>query len=175
MQREHDTELPFLDESSRGSPFFWAVSSSSDDTFGAAKGASRLVAALIAAFRMVVKGGLMPHARHGGSGTAAVAVAGSKFDGTGLENEQIGQIHVTLTGFGVGGWYGAVDWGRGDSGFTGWRDDAWANAGLAVALRGLSGLFFCGLENIVIFGEDFKKPACNTPASQHRIMWTCMR
>lgn len=52
---------------------------------------------------MVVKGGLMPQARHGGSGTAAVAVAGSKFDGTALEKEQIGQIHVAFTGFGDGG------------------------------------------------------------------------
>lgn len=39
----------------------------------------------------------MPHARHGGSGVRAFAVAGSKFDGTGLEKEHIGQTHVALT------------------------------------------------------------------------------
>lgn len=70
---------------------------------GPVGGASLFVAALIAAFSTVVKGGLIPHAKHGGSGTAAVAVAGSKFDGTGLEKEQIGQIHVALTGLEEGG------------------------------------------------------------------------
>jgi hypothetical protein len=64
--------------------------------------ASRWVAALIAALRTVVNGGLIPHARHGGRCVPAVAVAGSKFDGTGLENEQIGHIHVALTGLGEG-------------------------------------------------------------------------
>jgi hypothetical protein len=39
----------------------------------------------------------MPHARHGGNGVRAFAVAGSKLDGTGLEKEQIGQTHVALT------------------------------------------------------------------------------
>lgn len=36
----------------------------------------------------------MPQVRHGGSGNASVAIVGSKFDGTGLVNEQIEQIHV---------------------------------------------------------------------------------
>lgn len=62
---------------------------------------SRLVTALIAALRTVVNGGLIPHARQGGKWVAALAVAGSKFDGTGLENEHMGQIHVALTGFGA--------------------------------------------------------------------------
>lgn len=39
----------------------------------------------------------MPHARHGAKGVRAFAVAGSKFDGTGLEKEQMGQTHVALT------------------------------------------------------------------------------
>lgn len=64
------------------------------------KGGSRLVAALIAAFRTVVNGGLMPHARQGGRCVAALAVAGSKFEGTGFENVHIGQIQVALMGFG---------------------------------------------------------------------------
>lgn len=115
----------------------------------------------MAAFRTVVNGGLIPHARHGGRCVPAVAVAGSKFDGTGLENVQIGHIHVALTGLGEGAWCGAADCGRGDCGFTGCRVDACGKAGLAVALRALSGLPFCGLGYIVIFAEDFKKPACN--------------
>lgn len=55
------------------------------------------VAAAIVAFNTVVRGGLMPHARQGGSGVAAVAVAGSKLDGTGFEKEQIGHTHVAFT------------------------------------------------------------------------------
>jgi hypothetical protein len=38
----------------------------------------------------------MPHARHGGKGVREFAATGSKLDGTGLENEQMGQIHVTF-------------------------------------------------------------------------------
>lgn len=44
----------------------------------------------------------MPHARQGGKFVAALAVAGSKFDGTGLEKEHMGQIQVALIGFGDG-------------------------------------------------------------------------
>jgi hypothetical protein len=51
----------------------------------------------------------MPHARHGGSGNASVAIVGSKFDGTGFENEQIGHTQVPLT---VGGRVLAVVDGR---------------------------------------------------------------
>jgi len=39
---------------------------------------------------------LIPQARHGGRGVWIVAVAGSKFEGTGFENVQIGQTHVAL-------------------------------------------------------------------------------
>lgn len=63
-------------------------------------GDSLLAAALIAPFKTVAKGGLIPHARHGGRWVVAVAVAGSKCEGTKLENEHIGQIHVALTGLG---------------------------------------------------------------------------
>lgn len=51
----------------------------------------------------------------------AVAVAGSKFDGTGFENEHMGQIQVALTGLGEGEPCDTVDCGRGDNGWTGWR------------------------------------------------------
>lgn len=56
-----------------------------------------LVAAAIVAFNTIVSGGLMPQARQGGSGVEAVAVAGSKLEGTGFENEQMGQTHVAFT------------------------------------------------------------------------------
>lgn len=88
-----------------------------------------------------------------------VAVVGSKLEGTGLENEHMGQIQVALTGFGDCDWCGAADGGRGESGLTGWRVDCWDTAGLAVALRRLSVLFFCGLGYIVTLGDDFRKPA----------------
>jgi hypothetical protein len=62
------------------------------------KGDSRLDAALIAALSTVVNGGLIPHARQGGKFVAALAVAGSKFEGTGFENVHIGQTQVALIG-----------------------------------------------------------------------------
>lgn len=49
------------------------------------------------AFKIVVSGGLIPHARHGGSDVEAVAAAGSKLEGTGLENEHMGQTQVAFT------------------------------------------------------------------------------
>jgi hypothetical protein len=57
---------------------------------------SRVVAAVMAAFNTVVKGGFMPHARQGGVLLDAVAVDGSKLEGTGLEKEHIGQIQVAF-------------------------------------------------------------------------------
>lgn len=57
--------------------------------------------ALIAALRIKANGGLMPHVRHGGMGKASVATAGSKFDGTGLLNEQIGQTQFPVLRAGV--------------------------------------------------------------------------
>lgn len=86
--------------------------SSSTVELAPGKGVFRLVAAVIAAFNTVVKGGLIPHARHGGRLIVAVAVAGSKFEGTGLEKVHIGQIQVALIGFGEGDFDGPV-WGNG--------------------------------------------------------------
>jgi hypothetical protein len=65
-------------------------------------GDPRFAAAAIDAFSIVASGGLIPHARHGGSGVEAVAVAGSKLDGTGFEKEQIGHTQVTFTALGAG-------------------------------------------------------------------------
>ena len=57
----------------------------------------------IAAFTTRMNGGLMPQAKHGGIGVCSFAADGSKFEGTGFEKEQMGQIHVALVGiFGVG-------------------------------------------------------------------------
>jgi hypothetical protein len=63
--------------------------------FGLGPGA-RFDMPAIAALTTCTKGGLMPHAKHGGNGVCALAVAGSKFSGTGLEKEQMGHIHVAL-------------------------------------------------------------------------------
>jgi len=52
--------------------------------------------AAMAALTTCTNGGFIPQARQGGSGVFALAILGSKFDGTGFENEQIGQIHVAL-------------------------------------------------------------------------------
>ena len=55
----------------------------------------------MAAFRRCGNDGLIPQLRHGGNDMFEFAVAGSKFEGTGLENEQIVQTHVALLGLGV--------------------------------------------------------------------------
>lgn len=65
-------------------------------------GPSRPATAEMAAFRIVVKGGFMPHARQGGTLVDEVAVDGSKLEGTGLENEHMGQIQVAFTGWDAG-------------------------------------------------------------------------
>ena len=52
--------------------------------------------AAIADLTKWTSGGLMPQARHGGSWVYDFAVAGSKLDGIGLENEQIGHTQVAL-------------------------------------------------------------------------------
>ena len=52
--------------------------------------------AAIADLTKWTSGGLMPQARHGGSWVYDFAVAGSKLDGIGLENEQMGHTQVAL-------------------------------------------------------------------------------
>jgi len=61
--------------------------------------------AAMAALTTCTRGGLIPQARHGGNGVRSFAVLGSKLEGTGFENEQIGHIQVafgSLTGAGEG-------------------------------------------------------------------------
>ena len=98
----------------------------------------------IAAFTTCTVGGLMPQARHGGMGVRE-ASAGSKFDGTGLEKEQIGHTHVALCcGAGAGlPCRGGVPF------------DGLAGAGIAEVRVSC----FRGLGYSVIFAEDFRKPA----------------
>lgn len=57
----------------------------------------RFAFAAMAALSTSAKGGLMPQARHGGSGKVSVAIVGSKLDGTGLEKEHMGQTQVPAT------------------------------------------------------------------------------
>lgn len=78
---------------------------SDEATAEAGVGGGRLLALEMAALRTCVKLGLMPHARHGGSGVWAFAEVGSKFDGTGLEKLQMVHTHVpevTAGGFAAG-------------------------------------------------------------------------
>ena len=55
----------------------------------------------MAAFSTCGKEGLTPHVTHAGKGVFELAVAGSKFADTGLENEQIVQTQVAALGLGV--------------------------------------------------------------------------
>lgn len=54
----------------------------------------RLATLDMAAFSTSVKAGLIPQAKQGGNGVCAVAVVGSKLEGTGLGKLQILQTHV---------------------------------------------------------------------------------
>lgn len=115
------------------------------------------VALEIAAFNTWARGGLMPHAKHGASGVWALAVAGSKFEGTGLEKEHIGHIHVPAL---IGD----------DSAVGRWNGLSARDSGDAVALlEGVARLVrlrcwiddrFDGFGTSVILAEDFIKPAC---------------
>jgi hypothetical protein len=71
-------------------------------------GGIRFAFAMTAAFNTTENSGLMPQAKHGGSGNDSVAIVGSKFEGTGFEKEQMGQTHVpATTGDGAGETAGA--------------------------------------------------------------------
>ena len=119
-------------------------------------GGARFVALDIEALRTRAKGGLIPHAKQGANGVCSFDVCGSKFEGTGFENEQIGHIQVpVLAGAGsdVGRWNGLSLRVNGD-----------AVALLDGAVR-LDIARFCtddrleGFGTRVIFADDFKKPA----------------
>jgi hypothetical protein len=54
----------------------------------------------IVAFKTCVRVGLIPQARHGGSGVCTFAVVGSKLEGTGFEKLQIVHTHVAVLSVG---------------------------------------------------------------------------
>lgn len=109
----------------------------------------------IAALTTWTYGGLMPHAKQGGIGVFSLEVAGSKFEGTRFEKEHIGQIQVALVGIRCAGVLLVVD----PSGLpTRPADEGCPRSMLAV---------LCAMEKclaafgyMVIFGDDFMKPAC---------------
>lgn len=84
----------------------------------------------------------MPQARHGGKGVFALAALGSKFEGTGLENEQIGQIQVALKG----------------ACCEVLLEDAEASSPVIAEAPSLADL---GIN--VTLGDDFRKPAYRSP------------
>lgn len=96
----HDKELPWVSERVDCGSATDTPTCSDSDGFVGETGFKllgfRFEAAAMVAFKMMVSGGLIPHARQGGRGVEAVAVAGSKLEGTGLENEQMGQTHVAF-------------------------------------------------------------------------------
>jgi hypothetical protein len=89
------------------------------------------------AFRTWVSVGFIPQARHGGRGVWAVAVAGSKLEGTGLE-----KLHITHTQV-------AADAGGGRV-----CDDRVLEDLVRAAVPR-----FGGLGKRVIFADDLRKPA----------------
>lgn len=102
--------------------------------------------AAIAAFTTCANGGLIPHAKQGGKGVRALAKAGSKLEGTGFENEHIGQTQVALEGR-VG--RGAVC-------------PSETVAGVCCGCPGAApprASCFVGLGQRVILGDDLRKPA----------------
>jgi hypothetical protein len=130
-------------------------------------GGARFVAPEIAAFRTRDHGGFIPQAKHGVNGLCALAVTGSKFEGTGFENEHIGHIHV-------------AELAGGGSGVGKWKPPSALDKGEAVEL--LDGLLkpetmrFCtddrleGFGTSVIFAEDLRKPACHNVSEQNNNM-----
>jgi hypothetical protein len=97
----------------------------------------------------------MPHARHGGRCVREFAVVGSKFEGIGLEKEQMGQIQVALGAI-VGvctipleGLSCRIGVAVPECG------DAYKPAGVRIDKDAC----LLGFGNMVILGEDFRKRA----------------
>lgn len=118
----------------------------------------RFVADAMAAFKITVSGGLIPQAKHGGSGVDVVAVEESKFEGTRFENVHIGQTQVALD-LPPSVWRGdglTAPENKADEGFGGGADSD---------LVATSGVRFCPgnlLERFgytMILGDDLRKPA----------------
>jgi len=117
----------------------------------------RLVALEMAALRTWVRVGLMPQARHGGSGVWALAVVGSKLEGTGFEKVQMVQTQVAVVAGGgsTGDARGAPSWACEAALLCG---DGPARPGE----RGCSEGRFAGLGIRVILADDLRKPPCES-------------
>lgn len=97
----------------------------------------------------------MPQAKHGGSGVCIVAVEGSKFDGTGLENVHMGQIQVALlaaVGSAGGRWKGLSVRVVGE-------DVALREGEFKAVTLFWADILLEGLGTRVTFGEDLRNPA----------------
>lgn len=106
---------------------------------------------------------MIPHARHGGRGVSALAVAGSKFEGTGFEKLQMVHTHVAeLAGDGStgAGLRGLSDRGTGEEVLS-LGEPVPAAGDLDCNEERLVGL---GIK--VILAEDLRKPACSTCSQQ---------
>ena len=115
-----------------------------------------LVALDMDAFRTCARVGLMPHARQGGSGVWALAVPGTKLDGTGFEKLQIVQTHVAvLAGVGSigGGRKGPSDRCEGED--VPFLDESCARAGDLDWMEAR----FDGFGKTVILADDLRNPA----------------
>jgi hypothetical protein len=118
-------------------------------------GGGRFAAPEMNAFRRRILEGLTPHDKHGAICRSS-GNSGSKFDGTGFENEHIGHIQFALRlgeGSAEGRWKGLSV-----------RESGVAVALLDGALRPDIFRFWAedrlgGFGTRVIFAEDFKKPA----------------
>jgi hypothetical protein len=119
-----------------GNPFFVSF---------CGRGGGLLDIAAMAALTTSTVGGLIPQARHGGMGVRE-AREGSKFEGTGFENEQIGHTHVALC------------WGAAGAGLA-WRGGVPAAEATGAGEPRESCLI--GLGYSVILAEDLRKPACH--------------
>jgi len=122
------------------------------------EGGGLFVTLEIAALRTRASGGFIPQAKHGANGVCALAVAGSKLEGTGFEKEHIGHIQVAVL---AGG--GSVVGTRNGLSV---RDNG-EEVALLDGLPRLDTARLCtddrldGFGMRVIFGEDFRKPACH--------------
>lgn len=95
--------------------------------------------------------GLIPQARHGGSGVWAFAVTGSKLDGTGLEKLHIVQTQVAEVACDCSGFDLGLSERVRDDPFRWWLAPETAEGNMDERLGGF------GIN--VIFAEDLKNPA----------------
>lgn len=107
---------------------------------------------VIAALTTCTKGGAIPQARHGGMSVCSFAAVGSKFEGIGFENEHIGHIHVAFAGITGACLYPLLT--------LPWLTPGPAEPGRLAVCRDDRDRCFAAFGCRVIFGEDFRNPAC---------------